>query len=146
MAKDPAEFTQQNTQRAMQAATFGMNWFREVAEQNLNQSAIALDALLTVARKSAQEVESQTSVIYDHSIALTEETITNTLDLGHKLVRLREPQEIAQFQSEFLSRQTQAVADRTKQLGQACLKGAEELGSRTFATTADSVGTQSKAA
>jgi hypothetical protein len=79
-------------------------------------------------------------------ISLTEETITNTLDLGHKLVRLREPQEIAQFQSEFLSRQTQAVADRTKQLGQACLKGAEELGSRTFATTADSVGTQSKAA
>jgi hypothetical protein len=64
MAKDPAEFTQQNTQRAMQAATFGMNWFREVAEQNLNQSAIALDALLTVARKLAQEVGSQTSVIW----------------------------------------------------------------------------------
>jgi hypothetical protein len=61
-------------------------------------------------------------------------------------VRVREPQEIAQFQSEFLSRQTQAVADRTKQLGQAFLKGAEELGSRTFATTADSVETQSKAA
>jgi anti-sigma regulatory factor (Ser/Thr protein kinase) len=67
----------------MQAATFGMNWFREVAQQNLNQSAIALDALLKVARKLAQEVGSQTSVIYDHSIALTEETITNTLDLGH---------------------------------------------------------------
>jgi hypothetical protein len=42
-----------------------MNWFREVAEQNPNQSAIALDALLKVARKLAQEVGSQTSVIYE---------------------------------------------------------------------------------
>jgi hypothetical protein len=93
-----------------------------------------------------QEVGSQASVIYDHSIALTEETITNRIDLGHKLLRVTEPQEVAQFQSEFLSRQTREVADRTKQLGQAFLKGAEELRSRTFTRTADSLGTQSKAA
>jgi hypothetical protein len=36
-----------------------MNWFREVAEQNLNQSAIALEALLKVARKLADDVGSQ---------------------------------------------------------------------------------------
>ena len=32
------EFTQQNSERAMQAASLGMNWARELTEQSLNQS------------------------------------------------------------------------------------------------------------
>jgi hypothetical protein len=42
MAKGPTDFAQQNTERAMQATTYGMNWMREIAEQNLSQSKAAL--------------------------------------------------------------------------------------------------------
>jgi hypothetical protein len=33
MAKGPSDFAQQNTERAVQAASYGMNWMREIAEQ-----------------------------------------------------------------------------------------------------------------
>jgi hypothetical protein len=36
MAKNPTDFAQQNTERAAQATNYGMNWMREIAEQNLN--------------------------------------------------------------------------------------------------------------
>jgi hypothetical protein len=35
MAKNPTDFAQQNTERAVQATNYGMNWMREIAEQNL---------------------------------------------------------------------------------------------------------------
>src|SRR5262245_22338789 len=38
MARDTAEFAQQSSERAMQAANFGMNWGREFAEVSFNQS------------------------------------------------------------------------------------------------------------
>jgi hypothetical protein len=44
MAKGATDFAQQNTERAMQATTHGMNWMREVAEQNLSQSKAALES------------------------------------------------------------------------------------------------------
>ncbi len=39
----PAEFTRQNTELAMQAANVSMNWFRQIAEQNLRQSKASLE-------------------------------------------------------------------------------------------------------
>jgi hypothetical protein len=33
-----------------------------------------------------------------------EETLSNTFDFLHKLVRMKDPQELAQLQSEFVSR------------------------------------------
>jgi hypothetical protein len=51
MAKNPTDFAQQNTERAVQATNYGMNWMREIAEQNLNQSKAALEGLLMITRK-----------------------------------------------------------------------------------------------
>jgi hypothetical protein len=48
---------------------------------------------------------------------LAEETLSNTFDFAQKLVRMREPQELAQLQSEFVSRQAQVLGDQTKELG-----------------------------
>ncbi|MGB8892793.1 MAG: hypothetical protein WCD13_00490 [Pseudolabrys sp.] len=50
MTKDTTEFTQQNSERAMQAANLGMNWAREFAEQSLDQSKVMLDGLFKVTR------------------------------------------------------------------------------------------------
>ena len=104
MARSP-EFTQQSTELAMQAAEASMNWFRQVAEQNLKQSR----------------------AICEHSMSLAERTVSNTLECGFKMARLREPQELVQVQTEFLSRQAQACADQARELNERLVKEAEEM-------------------
>ena len=136
MTKDTTEFTQQNSERAMQAANLGMNWARELAEQSLDQSKVVLDGLFKVTRKMAEEFDDQALAIREHSTALTEKTLSNTFDFGRKLTRLREPQELVELQSEFISRQSQTVADQTKELGQKIKKGTEKLANITAGAAA----------
>ena len=123
MTRGTTEFTQQNSERAMQATNLGMNWALELAEQSLNQSKGVLDGLFNVTRKMTEEFDNQTSAIREHSTSLIETTLSNTFDFGHKLARLREPQELVELQSEFVSRQSQAIADQTKELGQKIKNG-----------------------
>ena len=120
----------------MQAANLGMNWARELAEQSLNQSKVVLDGLFKVTRKMAEEFDNQTSAIREHSTSLIEKTLSNTFDFGHKLARLREPQELVELQSEFVSRQSQAIADQTKELGQKIKNGTEQLAKTAASATA----------
>jgi hypothetical protein len=139
MTKDATEFTQQYSEHAMQAANLGMNWARELAEQSLNQSKVVLDGLFKITRKMAQEFDDQASAIREHSTSLTEKTLSNTLDFGHKLARLREPQELLELQKEFIARQSQAVADQTKELCQIIQiikEGTEQLAKTTASATA----------
>ena len=138
MTKDTTEFTQQNSERAMQAANLGMNWARELAEQSLNQSKVLLDGLFKVTRKMAEEFDDQTSAIREHSTSLIEKTLSNTFDFGHKLARLREPQELVELQREFLSRQSQAIADQTKELEQKIKNGKGKLANITAGAAARS--------
>ena len=88
MTRGTTEFTQQNSERAMQAANLGMNWALELAEQSLNQSKGVLDGLFNVTRKMTEEFDNQTSAIREHSTSLIEKTLSNTFDFGHKLARL----------------------------------------------------------
>jgi hypothetical protein len=57
-------------------------------------------------------------------------------------VGLREPQELAQIQTDFLSRQAQAIADQTKEFNERFVKGAEQLAN----AAAESARRRSKAA
>lgn len=119
MARSTMDFAQQNTERAS-------DWMRAIAEQNLNQSKAAFDGLLTVARKAVRDVDQQTAAICEHSMTFAEETLSNTFDFAHKLMHMKEPQELAQIQSEFVSRQAQLLGDQTKELGQRIMQGAHE--------------------
>ena len=109
MARDSTEFARQSGERAMQAATFGMTWAREFAEEGFTQSRQAFDSLLRVSRKMAEDFEDQACAMREHATALTEKTLANTMEFGQKLARAKEPQEIAQCQSEFLARQAQML-------------------------------------
>jgi len=133
MARD-TEFAQQTGERALQAATFGLTWGREFAEESFNQSKRTFDAFLRVARKMADDLENQSSAIREQTIALTEKTLSNTMEFGQRLTRVKEPQEFAQCQSEFLARQAQTLADQTKEFGQKMQKAAQ-----LFATNASNV-------
>jgi len=133
------DFAQQNTDRAT-------DWMRAIAEQNLNQSKAAFDGLLTVARKAVRDVDQQTAAICEHSMTFAEETLSNTFDFAHKLMHMKEPQELAQIQSEFGSRQAQLLGDQTKELGQAIMQGAHEAAKTVREAAAEPTRKRSEAA
>jgi hypothetical protein len=128
------DFAQQSTERAVQTT----NWMRAMAEQNLNQSKAAFEGFLTFTRNPLRSIDQQSSAICEHSIAVAEQTVSNAFDFGHKMVRVREPQELAQIQSEFVSRQAQVLGDQAKELGQKMMQGAEGIGKAAEEGTAES--------
>ena len=133
MAKDTLNFAQQNSERAVQAT----NWMRAIAEQNLNQSKAAFEGLLTIARNAVRGVDQQAAAIREHSMLFAEETLSNTFDFAHKLVRMREPQEFAQIQTEFVSRQAQVLGDQTKELGERIMQGVDDAAKTALEGTTD---------
>jgi hypothetical protein len=145
MARNPTDFAHQNAERAVQATNYGMNWMREIAEQNLNQSKVAVESFLTITRKAIDGLDQQASAIRERSMALADETFQNTFDFAQKLVRLREPQELAQLQREFVSRQAQVFGDQTRELGQKIMQGANDL-AKSAESAAESTRRRSEAA
>jgi len=139
MARSTLDFAQQNTDRAT-------DWMRAIAEQNLNQSKATFDGLLTVARKAVRDVDQQTAAICEHSMTFAEETLSNTFDFAHKLMHMKEPQELAQIQSEFVSRQAQLLGDQTKELGQRIMQGAHEAAKTVREAAAEPTRKRSEAA
>jgi len=141
MATHPTELSRLNTELATEATNVSLNWLRQIAERNLKQSCGSLQELLNVTRRMIGELDNQASAFCEPSMSLAEETIANTFECGVKLLRLREPQELAQIQTDFLSRQAQAIADQTKEFNERFVKGAEKL-----ANAAESARKQSKPA
>src|SRR5215510_9966530 len=105
MAQVTTDFARQTTKQTVQTT----DWIRAIAEQNLNQSKAAFESLLTIARNAASGVDQQALFIRD-SIMFAEETLENTFDFAHKLVRMKEPQELPRIQAEFGNRQAQVLA------------------------------------
>ena len=134
MARSTMDFAQQNTERTVQAT----NWMRAIAEQNFNHSKAAFEGLLTVARNAVGNIDQQSSAICEHSIAVAEQTLSNAFDFAHKVIRMKEPQELAQIQSDFVSRQAQVLGDQTKELGQRMMQGVQEVAKATAEGTAES--------
>ena len=145
MTKSAADFAQRNTERAVQVTNYGMDWVREVAEQNLDQSKASVETLVSATRKAVRAFDHQTSAVLGRSVLAAEETLSNTFDFLHKLVRMKDPQELAQLQSEFVSRQAQVLADQTKEFGQTLMQGTSEL-AKTTERTAGTIRKLSEAA
>ena len=139
MARGTMEFAQRNTEQAT-------DWMRAIAEQNLNQSKAAFEGLLGVARNAVRDVDRQAAAICEHSMSLAEETMSNAFDFAHKLMRMKEPQEFAQIQSEFVSRQAQLPGDQTSELGQTIMQGVQEAAKATREAATESSRRRSEAA
>ena len=130
-----AEFTQQNTERAFQAATIGMDWLQEAMEQGLAQSQTVVQTMLALSRKAGDGLNQQASALHRCSLAAAEESFSNAFDLGHKMAHLKDPQQLVQAQSDFLSRQAEIIAAHSKELAQCVGKEAGELTSATMRET-----------
>jgi hypothetical protein len=137
MAKGTTDFARQTTEQAAQAT----DWVRAIAEQNLNQSRAVSEGLLTIARSAVSGVDQQAAFIRD-SMLFAEETLENTFDFAHKLVRMKEPQEFTEIQTEFFSRQAQVLAGS----GQRIMREANEVAKTTLEGMAESSRRRSEAA
>ena len=129
MAKGTTNFTRQTTEQTVQTT----DWIRAIAEQNLNQSKAAFESLLTIARNAASGVDQQAAFIRD-SMLFAEETLENSFDFAHKLVRMKEPQEFARIQTEFFGRQAQVLAGS----GQRILQDVNDVAKTTLEGAAES--------
>ncbi len=130
-------FARQSTEQAVQAT----DWMRAIAEQNLNQSKAAFEGLLTIARNAVSGVDQQAAFIRD-SMLFAEETLENTFDFAHKLVRMKEPQELSQIQTEFVRRQAQVLAGS----GERIMQEVNDVAKTTLEGTAESSRRRSEAA
>jgi hypothetical protein len=127
MAKDTAtnlsEMAERSVEQAAQVAASGMNWMRGLTEENLNRSRVALEGYIETTRVAMDSINRHASELGQRSIATAEESLSNTFDFTDRLMRAKEPKEFAQLQSEFISRQTQCLADQAKERtgsGQRC--------------------------
>jgi len=133
MARTTVDFAEQNTERAVQAT----NWMRAIAEQNLDQSKAGFDGLLAIARRAVRNFDRQSCAICEQSIAAAEQTLSNAFDFAHKVMRIKEPQELVQIQGEFVSRQSQVLEEQAKELGQRTMQGVQEIKQATEAGTSE---------
>ena len=115
---EQSRFAQQNAERMIESANFGLTWTREFAEQTLNQSKAALDAFLKASNRIAKTFESQSSAVREQTTILTEKALSNSVDFGQKFLRAKEPDELVRLQTEFVAQQAQIFAEQTKELGQ----------------------------
>ena len=137
MAKGTTDFARQTTEQAVQTT----DWMCAIAEQNLNQSKAAFESLLTIARNTASGVDQQAAFIRD-SMFFAEETLENTFDFAHKLVRMKEPQEFARIQTEFFSRQAQVLTGS----GQRIMQDVNDVAKTALEGTSESSRRRSEAA
>jgi hypothetical protein len=114
------------------------SWMLAIAERNLNQSKAACEGLLTIARNAVRSIDRLSSAICEQSIAAAEQTLSNAFDFAHKVIRIREPQELVQIQSDFVSRQAQVLGEQTKELGQRMMEEVQAIEKATEAGTAES--------
>ena len=78
-------------------------------------------------------------------MSAAEGTLSNAFDFLHQLMRMKDPQELAQLQCEFVSRQAQVLAEQTKEFGQTLMQGTGEL-AKTTERTAETIRKLSEAA
>jgi hypothetical protein len=131
MVKSAAEFTHRNTQRAVQATAQGIDWLREIADQNISQMEAAAETMLLATRKAADALGEQGSALRKHYLSAAEATLSNTFDFLHKLTHMKEPHELAHIQSEFVSRQAQIIGDQAKELGHTIVQETREMAKTT---------------
>jgi hypothetical protein len=138
MAKGTTDFVRRGTEQAVQTP----DWMRALAERNLNQSKAAFEGLLTIARSAVSSGVDQQAAFMRDSMLFAEETLENTFDFAHKLVRMKEPQEFARIQTEFVSRQAQVLAGS----GQRIMQDVNDVAKTTLEGTAESFQRRSEAA
>ncbi|WP_051356317.1 phasin family protein [Azorhizobium doebereinerae] len=97
---------------------------RAIAEKNVAQARQAFDTLFDTAREAVgesegrlEEVRSGLRGLRQKTLGLVESNFNASFEFLNKLVQAKSPQEVLTLQTEFLSRQMQAVTEQATALG-----------------------------
>jgi Phasin protein len=132
MAKHRGNHGQENADQIMNAANSGLTLMAGMAEQNLRQSVTAMDEMLKTLTRAADIFAQQATRLREQSAALAEETMGNAAELGNRVIRSKDPLEWTKAQSEFLSKQLQAVAEGNRKIGELLMNETREMAGVTL--------------
>ena len=117
MAKDPFEqFAIPNEMRAF-------------AEQSVAQARKAFDGFIEAANKAvgqlqghAKAAQTNATELAHKSMTYAEQNVAATFEFAQKLMRAKDAAEVMALQSEYVSRQMQALSTQAQELGQSAAK------------------------
>jgi phasin len=107
------------------------NELRDFAERSVDQARKAFEGFVSVAQKTIGAADDATEAAQKNAksvgaqaLSYTEQNINAALDLAHKLVQAKDPQEAFALQSEFLKTQLAALQAQAKEIGALIQKSA----------------------
>jgi phasin len=105
------------------------NEMRTFVEQSMVQARKAVDGFIEAANKAmgqfhghAQAAHSSATEIAHKSMSYAEQNVASSFDFAQKLLRAKDAAEVMALQSEYLSRQMQAISSQVQDLGQSAAK------------------------
>jgi phasin len=100
------------------------NELRDFAERSVDQARKAFEGFVAVAQKTigaaddaAETAQNNAKSVGAQALSFTEQNINAALDLAHKLVQAKDPQEAFALQSEFLKSQLASLQAQAKEIG-----------------------------
>ena len=107
------------------------NELRDFAERSVDQARKAFEGFVTVAQKAMGAADTATETAQKNAksvgaqvLGYTEQNVNAALELAHKLVQAKDPQEVFALQSEFLRTQLASLQAQAKEIGAAIQKSA----------------------
>jgi phasin len=107
------------------------NELRDFAERSVDQARKAFEGFVSVAQRTigaaedaAEAAQKNATSVGAQALSYTEQNINAALDLAHKLVQAKDPQEAFALQSEYLKTQLAALQAQAKEIGALIQKSA----------------------
>jgi phasin len=102
---------------------------RAFAEQSVTQARKAFEGFIEAANKAVGQLQGQTvaahgatTEIAHKSMSYAEQNVTATFEFAQKLMSAKDTADLMRLQSEYLSRQMQALSSQVQDLGQSAAK------------------------
>ena len=95
---------------------------REITEQSMSQVKTAINAYLDFWKRSVPENVVGGSALSDKILASAEMNLASAFEFAGRLAQVRDVQELAKLQMDFIQAQMQAMTEQAKDLGETATK------------------------
>ena len=95
---------------------------RKMTEQSMNQVKTAINAYLDFWKRSVPENVVGGSALSDKILASAEMNVANAFEFAGRLAQVRDVQELAKLQMDFIQTQMQAMTEQAKNLSETTTK------------------------
>ena len=95
---------------------------RKITEQSMNQVKTAISAYLDFWKHSVPENVVGGSALSDKALAYAEKNVASAFEFAGRLAQVRDVQELAKLQMDFIQAQMQAMTEQSKNLSETTTK------------------------